>query len=339
MSAAPKRPGLGPPPPVLIVEKGAPMEATEKKKDASQPRFDTRNTKANSKVPNSGAGRKKESRMPGSSALDRPKSCVSTLTNDEGGTGSKTRKMNEPKGAPPAGQKASQSTGTNGGAEIPTHPSKKVAVRTGGATQPTLSQLARMKAAGEEKERRAVAKGPTKPLTIRPRHKTVPPKATSKKMDILAAAMTTPLPPSPEVTPANVPLPASPIPAQDDQIALPSLNDVEGNLVAAANEHPPVPTPAQAHAVQNFGAVTVAKTPISALVSSIQRGFLLSPNSPLSPAQPDAEWECPAWPGLVLDVGEGPSFEGVAESTVKRPPAVLRSDAERKALADVNYSS
>jgi hypothetical protein len=335
MSAAPTRPGLGPPqPPALIVEKGAPMEATEKKKDASKPRFDTRNTKVNTKIPNSGAGRKADSQLPGSSALDRPKSSVSTRSTREGGTGANPRKRNEPKGAFSTVQKVSQST--NGGAEeIPRHPPKKVAVRKGGATQPTLSQLARMKAADEEKERRTVAKGPTKPLTIRPRQKAVPPKVTSKKVNMLAAAMTTPLPPSPEVRPADVPLPASPVP---DRIALPSLNDAESNMVAAANEHSPVPTPAQVHPVQNFGALTVAKTPISALVSSIQRGFLLSPNSPLSPAQPDAEWECPAWPGLVLDVREGPSFEGVTESTVKRP-AVLRSDAERKALADVNYSS
>lgn len=326
-SAVPKRPGLGPPqPPTLVVEKGAPIEATEKKKDTSKPRFDAKNTKVNSKIPNSGAVRKRDPQM-SVSAFDRPKSSVSTRSIGEGGTEAKTRKKNESEGAPP------------GGAEIPTHP-PKVAVRTGGATQPTLSQLARMKAAGEEKERRAVAKGSTKPLTIRPRHRAVPPKATSKKVDIPTAAITTPLPPSPEVRPADVPLPASPVPAQDDQMALPSLDNTQSNAVAAANEHSPVPTPTQVHPVQNFGAVTVAaKTPISALVSSIQRGFLLSPNSPLSPAQPDAEWECPAWPGLVLDVGEGPSFEGVAESTVKRPPAVLRGDTERKALVDINYSS
>ena len=333
MSAVSKRPRPGPPQPLaLVVDKEVPIEATEKKKDASKPRFDAKNTKVNSKIPNSGAGRKKDPQMPVSSAFDRPKSSVSTRSIGEGGTEAKTRKKNEPKGAPPAAQKVSQFT--NGGAEIPTHPPKKVVVRTGGATQPTLSQLARMKAAGEEKERRAVAKGSTKPLTIRPRYRAVPPKATSKKVDIPAAAITTPLPPSPEVRPADVPLPASPVPAQDDQKALPPLNDTESNMVAAANEHSSVPTPTQVHPVQIFGAVTVAKTPISALVSSIQRGFLLSPNSPLSPAQPDAEWECPAWPGLVLDVGEGPSFEGVAESTVKRPPAVLRSNTERKALIE-----
>jgi hypothetical protein len=114
------------------------------------------------------------------------------------------------------------------------------------------------------------------------------------------------------------------------------MKDKESNVVVAVNEHPSVPTPAQMHPVQPLGVVTAAKTPISALVSSIQRGFLLSPNSPLSPAQPDAEWECPAWPGLVLDVGEEPSFEGVAESTVKRPPIALGSDPERKALVDMN---
>jgi hypothetical protein len=133
-----------------------------------------------------------------------------------------------------------------------------------------------------------------------------------------------------------VPLPASPASAQDDQVA---LNDKESNVTTTINEHTPVPTPAQVHPVQPFGVVAVAKTPISALVSSIQRGFLLSPNSPLSPAQPDAEWECPAWPGLVVDVGdvgEGLSFEGVAESTVKRPSPALRSNPEMKVLVDMN---
>ena len=338
MSAAvPKCPGPGlPQPPAPIIKNGAPIEATEKKKDASKPRFDAKNTRVNSKIPNSGARGKMNFQMTGTSAPDRPKTSVSTRSIGEGATEAKIRKKNELKGAPPAVQKVSQSI--NDDAEILTH-TPKVAVRTGGATQPTLSQLARMKAAGEEKERRALAKELTKPLTIRPRHKAVLSKVTSKKVDIPAAAITTPLPPSPEVRPADVPLPASPVPAQDDQTALPSLNDTEGKVVAAANEHSPMSNPAQAHAVQNFGAVTVAKTPISALVSSIQRGFLLSPNSPLSPAQPDAEWECPAWPGLVPDVGEGPSFEGVTESTVKRHPAVLKGDAERKALVEINYST
>ncbi len=332
-SAVPKRLRPGPPqPPGVIIEKEATIDATEKKKGASKPRFDAQDKKVNSKISKSAAGRKKDPQMTGPAALDHPKSPMSTRSIGEGGTETKTRK---PKGVPPAIQRGPQST--IDGAEIHTHTPRKVAVRMGGVTQPTLSHLARMKAVNVEKERHAVAKGSTKPLMIRPKIKAVPPKTTSRKVDIPAAAIATPLPPSPEVRPADVPLPASPISAQDAQVALTPIDDTESNVVAAVDEHLPVPAPAQVHP-ENFGIVTVSKTPISALVSSIQRGFLLSPNSPLSPAQPDAEWECPAWPGLVLGVGEGPSFEGVAESTVKRPPAVLRND-QRKALVDMNYSS
>jgi hypothetical protein len=193
-----------------------------------------------------------------------------------------------------------------------------------------------MKAADEEKERRAAAKGSTKPLAIRSKHKAVPPISTSKEVEIPAAAIATPLPPSPEVRPADIPLPVSPVSTEDEQVVLPSMNDKGSNMATAVNERLSVPTPTQMHPVQPFGVVMVAKTPISALMSSIQREFLLSPNSPLSPAQPDAEWECPAWPGLILDVEEGPSFEGVAESTVKGPPITLGSDPERKALVDMN---
>jgi hypothetical protein len=337
-SAVQKEPGPGPGLlqfPVVVVEKReAPTQETERKKDDPKPRFGANDKGDNSKVPNKGVGGKKQLQMTGLSVPDRPKSSMSTRSIGQGGTEAKTRKKNEQKGVPSAVRKASQFT--NGSAQIQTHPPKKVAVRTGGATQPTLSQLARMKAADEEKERRAEAKGSMRPLRIRPKHKAVPPKAISKEGGIPVAAIATPLPASPEVRPADVPLPASPASAQDDQVA---LNDKESNVTTTINEHTPVPTPAQVHPVQPFGVVAVAKTPISALVSSIQRGFLLSPNSPLSPAQPDAEWECPAWPGLVVDVGdvgEGLSFEGVAESTVKRPSPALRSNPEMKVLVDMN---
>jgi hypothetical protein len=337
-SAVQKGPGPGPgllQLPVVVVEKReAPTQETERKKDNSKPRFGAKDKGDNSKVPYKRVGGKKELQMTCLSVPDRPKSSMSTRSIGQGGTEAKTRKKNEPKGVPSAVRKASQST--NASAQIQKHPPKKVAVRTGGATQPTLSQLARMKAADEEKERRAEAKGSMRPLRIRPKHKAAPPKAILKEGRIPVAAIATPLPPSPEVRPADVPLPVSPASAQDDRVALPSMNDKESNVATAINEHPPLPTPAQIHPVQPFGVVAVAKTPISALVSSIQRGFLLSPNSPLSPAQPDAEWECPAWPGLFLDVGEGLSFEGVAESTVKRPPAALRSNPEAKVLVDMN---
>lgn len=321
-------------PPVVTVEKrGVLIQATESKKEDSKLRFGAKNKGVKSKISNNGVRGKKEPQVTHRSAPDRPKSSVSTRSISQGGTEAKTRKeLKGVPGEPSAARKVSQSA--NGGAQIQTHPPKKVTVRTGGATQPTLSQLARMKAAEEEKERRAVAKGSTKPLTIRPKRKAVPPKATSKEGELPAAAIVTPLPPSPEVRPADIPLPVSPV--GDDRVLLSSTNEKEGNEATTIDEQVPVLTPAQMHPVQTFGVVTVAKTPISALVSSIQRGFLLSPNSPMSPAQPDAEWECPVWPGLLLDVEEGPSFEGVAESTVKCPPTALGKDPERKALVDMN---
>jgi hypothetical protein len=327
--------GLGPSqPPVVTVEKReVPIHATESKKEDSKPRFGAKNKGFSSKTSNNGVRGKKEPQMTCRSAPDRPKSSTSTRSISQGSTEAKTTRK-ELKGVPSepsAAQKASQSA--NGGAQMQTHPPKKAAVRIGGATKPTLSQLARMKAADEEKERRAVAKGSTKPLTIRPKRKAVPPKATSKELELLAAAIVTPLPPSPVVRPADIPLPVSPVSVRDDRVPLSSTNEKESNEATTVDENLPELTPAQTHPpVQTFG--VVAKTPISALVSSIQRGFLLSPNSPLSPAQPDAEWECPVWPGL-LDV-EGPSFEGVAESTVKHLPTTLGKDPERKALVDMN---
>ena len=334
MTAVPKRPGFGSSQPsaVAVEKRGVPIQATDSKNEDFKLRLSAKDKGVNSKISNSGVRGKKEPQMTRPSAPDHPKSSSTTRSIGQGGTDAKTRK--EPKGVPPAARKASQSA--NGGAQIQVHPPKDAAVRIGGATQPTLSQLARMKAADEEKQRRAVAKGPTKPLTLRLKRKAIPSKAASKEVELPAAAISTPLPPSPELRPADVPLPLSPVSAQDGRVALSSTNNEERNLAKAVDEHPPIPTPAQMHPVQPFGVVTVAKTPISALVSSIQRGFLLSPNSPLSPAQPDAEWECPVWPGLVLDVEEGPSFEGVAESTVKRPSAELGSDPERKALVDMN---
>ena len=336
MTAVPKRPGLGSShlSAVAVEKRGVPIQATDSKKEDFKLRLGAKDKVVNLKISNSGVRGKKEPQMTRPSAPNPPKSSMTTRPIGQGGTDAKTGKE-EPKGVPPAARKASQSA--NGGAQIQAHPPKSVAVRISGATQPTLSQLARMKAAGEEKQRRAVAKGSTKPLTLRSKRKAIlPSKATSKEVELPAAAISTPLPPSPELRPADVPLPISPVSAQDGRVALSSTNNEERNVATAIDEHPPVPTPAQMHPVQPFGVVTVMKTPISALVSSIQRGFLLSPNSPLSPAQPDAEWECPVWPGLVLDVEEGPSFEGVAESTVKRPSAALGSDPERKALVDMN---
>ena len=331
-STVPKRPGPSHHP-LVGEKKEVPILAREGKKA----RFGGKGKEVSSKVSSVGVRGKNEVQKAGPSVPDHPKSSMSTRLVSQDGPEAKTRKTDDLKRAHPAVEKALQSA--KGGAPPRTHNPKKVVVRTGGVTQPTLSQLARMKVADEERERRLAAKASTKPLTIRPKGKAVPPKAISKEAKIPAAAIATPLPPSPEVRPIDVPLPPSPVSAplvavggEPEQVAVPSAKDPE-NSIAAVNGCPPMPTPTQVHP---FKMATASKTPISALVSSIQRGFLMSPNSPLSPVQPDAEWECPAWPGLALSVGEEPSFEGVAESTVKRLLETIGNDLDRKALVDMN---
>ncbi|KAI0300977.1 hypothetical protein B0F90DRAFT_1917521 [Multifurca ochricompacta] len=330
-----------------------PADSVAERRDISRPTTEMK--KDDSRHPSSMAGKKgiskatsvraegKEIVTAGQSASDRPKSSMSTRSIGKAGQEPKSRKQDIPKVVPPmagAGEKKEKpSQPVKGVAPVPTLPQKKVPARTGGVTQPTLSQLARMKAAKEEKQRRDVAKGPTKPLAIRPKSKAVPQKTTSKEVEIPAAAIMTPLPPSPEVRPADVPLPVSPVSArlgtENEQAEMFSANDTR-NAPLAASEQATIPTTtAQMLSPHPFGVValgTATKTPISALVSSIQRGFLFSPNSPLSPAQPDAEWECPAWPGLALNMGEEPSFEGVEESTTKRPLLIVGTDMERRTL-------
>ena len=285
---------------------------------------------------------KKEIPRTGPAVSDRPK--PSTSTRPTGKAGPEPRAQKE---QPKLEKKDKPSQSSKSATTVPP---KKVVARTGGVTQPTLSQLARMKAAEEEKGRRADAKGPTKPLAIRRKCKTVPPlKVAPNETEIPAAATATPLPPSPEVKPVDVPLPESPVSAplplavqEEVQVVVPSEEKgTEGAAAVPVEEHPLTPTPAVV-ASHPFGLALATKTPISALVHSIQRGFLFSPNSPLSPAQPDASWEYPAWPGpagVVLSVGgEEPSFEGVEESTIKRPLMVVGSDIERRALTEMNAS-
>jgi hypothetical protein len=311
----------------------------------------TEGKKVDSKLPTTAGARtgssrtqgKKEVPRFGTAVSDRPK--PSTSARPTGKAGPEPRP--QPKPAHPAvaaGEKKDKPSQSSKGAT--TAPPKKVAARTGGVTQPTLSQLARMKASEEEKGRRADAKGPTKPLTIRRKCKTAPPlKVTPNEteVEVPAAATATPLPPSPEVRPVDVPLPESPVSAplvvQEEQAVVPSEKETEGPAAPVVEENQLTPTPVIAS--HPFGVALAAKTPISALVHSIQRGFLFSPNSPLSPAQPDAEWEYPAWPGpagVVLSVGEEPSFEGVEESTIKRPLMVVSTDIERRALTEMNAS-
>lgn len=309
---------------------------TERKKVDSKPPAG-----AGGKTGGSKAQGRKEIPRAGPSISDRPKPSTSTRSTNKAGPEPRAPKKEEPKAAHPAGEKKDKSSQSSKSATTaPVVPPKKVVGRTGGVTQPTLSQLARIKAGEEEKGRRADARGTTKPLTIRRKCKVVPSKVAPNEAEIPAAATMTPLPPSPEVRPVDVPLPESPVSAPlevpEEQAVVPSANDTEG-VAVPVEEHPLTPTPALAS--HPFGVALAAKTPITALVHSIQRGFLFSPNSPLSPAQPDAEWEYPAWPGppgVVLSVGEEPSFEGVEESTIKRPLMAVGTDIERRALTDMN---
>jgi hypothetical protein len=341
-SASPGRPGASSAISASPVaeKKEVPRMPTQAKKNDPKVPSTSGARGGSSKIPDATAGVKKEDRGAGPSASDRPKSSMSTRSTAQGGTESKVpKKREDPKIVPPAAVKKCPRPAKGAATSVPNPPAKKVAVRPGGVTQPTLSQLARMKAAEEEKEKRAVAKGGTKPLIIRPKGKAIATKATSNEAGVPAAAMTRPLPPSPEMRPADVPLPASPVlvpmVTQSGQTAVSSTNDSE-SAPAPVNEHASMPTPAVVQPSHAFGVARTAKTPISALVSSIQRGFLFSPNSPLSPVQPDVEWECPAWPGVPLNVGEAPSFEGVEESTVKRPLMAVGTDIERRALAHMN---
>ena len=292
---------------------------------------------AGGKTGGSRAQGRKEIPRTGPSVSDRSKPSTSTRATNKAGPEPRAPKKEEPRAAAEKKDKSSQSS--KSATTAPVVPPKKVVARTGGVTQPTLSQLARIKAGEEEKGRRADARGTTKPLTIRRKCKIVPSTVTPNEAE--TAATMTPLPPSPEVKPVDVPLPESPVSAPlgvqvEEQAVVPSVNDTKDAAVPV-EEHPLTPTPVPTS--HPFGVALAAKTPITALVHSIQRGFLFSPNSPLSPAQPDAEWEYPAWPGppgVVLSVGEEPSFEGVEESTIKRPLTALGTDIERRALADMN---
>ncbi|KAI9455350.1 clasp N terminal-domain-containing protein [Lactarius psammicola] len=203
-----------------------------------------------------------------------------TRSTSKAGLEPRAQKKEEPKAGRPAvatsEKKEKPSQSSKSAATAPVIPPKKVVARTGGVTQPTLSQLARIKAGEEEKGRRADAKGTTKPLTIRRKGKAVLPKVAPNETEIPAAATMTPLPPSPEVRPADVPLPESPVSVplavQEEQAVVPSRNDTEGAAVLV-EEHPPTPTPVQVHASHPFGVVATAKTPISALVHSINVDF------------------------------------------------------------------
>ncbi|KAG1732186.1 clasp N terminal-domain-containing protein [Suillus paluster] len=127
-----------------------------------------------------------------------------------------------------------------------------------------------------------------------------------------------PLPPSPTICPTTVPLPSSPAcsPRQSCQLELPTLGE-SSTQVTTDDTHvacPPSIDATPSPRIIDFQE-SPSKTPITALLSSIQRGFLFTPSSPLSPPQayvteviahtyrPNSPTACKdiAWVGMVQD--------------------------------------
>ncbi|KAF8554713.1 hypothetical protein OG21DRAFT_1496817 [Imleria badia] len=92
-----------------------------------------------------------------------------------------------------------------------------------------------------------------------------------------------PLPPSPSISPTEIPLPPSP-----DCTARPADPEAQDEPVVATLTGSTEPAGKQlisAEPCQEQGDVGAPSTPITTLLSSIQRGFLFTPSSPLSPPQ------------------------------------------------------
>ncbi|KAI0313013.1 hypothetical protein OF83DRAFT_591572 [Amylostereum chailletii] len=174
---------------------------------------------------------------------------------------------------------------------------------------------------------------------------------------VVEVAAAVPLPPSPHSTPepSLVALPPSPVETPQDIDEIPTSEQKNDGHSDALDPTPPelvvsasVATPVKDDATSATSAFQdVGKTPISALVSSIQRGFLFTPNSPLSPPQSYAvpapgeggPWTFTAWPrgmgafGQMLPaIQDEPSFEGVIDSSSPKRSADESGDFCRPAL-------
>lgn len=92
-----------------------------------------------------------------------------------------------------------------------------------------------------------------------------------------------PLPPSPSIPPTEVPLPPSP-----DCTPHPDDAEAQDEPVVASLSGSTDPAGKQSRSVEPYqeqGDMYPPSTPITTLLSSIQRGFLFTPSSPLSPPQ------------------------------------------------------
>ncbi|KAI0058059.1 hypothetical protein BV25DRAFT_1919593 [Artomyces pyxidatus] len=294
-----------------------------------------------------------------------------------------TKRDAPPKTVPPSSSTAavkrhrtiSTSTASTAHAAAAAAPAKKAEKRSGGVMQPTLSQLARMKASEHDKKSTAAnvkATGTMRPLSIRPKTKPsgdaqkAPSKpatksARTKEADAIIPEASVPLPASPTASAkaACVPLPPSPtVQAQEDADIVEIVEDqpvapkiehaVDSPQSASTGSGPATPAKDSYLAAQSFSLAT--KTPISTLMSNIQRGFLFSPNSPLSPPQSyattgsegeDGAWTYPSWPPQVKNVpifGQGePIFEEAMEPPLK---GSIEGESEqvRRALVEVDMN-
>ncbi|KAG1742859.1 clasp N terminal-domain-containing protein [Suillus lakei] len=131
------------------------------------------------------------------------------------------------------------------------------------------------------------SKPAVKGLSIRPK-----PGGLRNSETIKPAPEHVPLPPSPTVCPTAVPLPSSPVcsPRQSPQLEPPASEELSAQVTTddtlVAGDAPPPSASIGATPSRNIDfQESPSKTPITALLSSIQRGFLFTPSSPLSPPQ------------------------------------------------------
>ncbi|KAI0045948.1 hypothetical protein FA95DRAFT_77484 [Auriscalpium vulgare] len=224
--------------------------------------------------------------------------------------------------------------------------------RTGGVTQPTLSQLARMKASEQDKQAALAKLKPVRPLTIRPKAKSSAAVQSKGKSELARRkeedhAAEVPLPDSPvdNLQPALIPLPASPhakaVRAQED-LPVMVLDEASPADTQTPSEKPDfeqdaqMATPVRDSMLAAHNLSLATKTPISALVSSIERGFIFTPGAPLSPPQSyvsadTGPWAFGGWTTSVAGHDEETSLDPKAGEKVPEG-----ADTERRVLVDMN---
>ncbi|KAH7927111.1 hypothetical protein BV22DRAFT_1127597 [Leucogyrophana mollusca] len=222
-----------------------------------------------------------------------------------GGIGDTTSKGSE--SAPPSTKPSTQADSSRKTAGTGV---AQTGTRNRGVSNPTVSQISRRNALASDRKLegqkqpnkpawgRLASKAITKPLVIENKSvgvtkKTVVGRAKlpAKTPEDIAEAMI-PLPPSPHLTPTAVRLPPSPPKADVDEHdteaeegATHSAPAVELPMACSpSNDHVEPGSPLRLPFPSTLSE-SPTKTPITALLSSIQRGFLFTPSSPLSPPQ------------------------------------------------------